>query len=171
MSRNVTVVLAGGAGADLGPNFNVTITGGTISPTTVTKASLSDGQTFSISSDAAETITITSTGVCTNPATIVIPAVTPSSPSESIYISGLAGTCSDFCTIVYTIPIFTTATDNYFNIGPGDTISSITNAGFYAIANTSTDTTPGNDFKVIETDNTGLILNILQCSGGVCIPL
>ena len=75
MSRNVTVALAGGAGADLGPNFNVTITGGTISPTTVTKASLSDGQTFSISSDAAETITITSTGVCTNPATIVIPAV------------------------------------------------------------------------------------------------
>jgi hypothetical protein len=73
MSRNVTITLNSNAGSNLGPNFNVTITGGTISPTTATRSELLGGKIFEISSNAAETITVTSTGDCTNSSTVQVP--------------------------------------------------------------------------------------------------
>jgi hypothetical protein len=75
MARNITLQLDSGAGADLGPNFNMTATPGTITPTTATRSELLAGKTFSISSDDAVTVTTTSTGACTNSATTNIDAV------------------------------------------------------------------------------------------------
>ena len=73
MSRNVTITLQSGAGASLGPSFNVSVSGGSILPTTATKSELFAGKVFSVSSNDEETITITSIGDCTNSATVTVP--------------------------------------------------------------------------------------------------
>jgi hypothetical protein len=77
MARNITLKLGSGAGVDLGPNFNITVSFGTITPTTATRAEMLTGKTFSISSDNAVTVTTTSTGTCTNSTTTNIAAFTP----------------------------------------------------------------------------------------------
>jgi len=77
MARNITLQLGSGAGVDLGPNFNITVSAGTITPTTATRAEMLTGKTFSISSDNAVTVTTTSTGTCTNSTTTNIAAFTP----------------------------------------------------------------------------------------------
>jgi hypothetical protein len=74
MARNITLKLGSDAGIDLGP-FNMTVSTGTITPTTVTRAELLAGKVFSISSDDAVTVTTTSTGDCTNSTTTNIAAV------------------------------------------------------------------------------------------------
>jgi hypothetical protein len=76
MARNITLTLGSNAGADLGP-FNITVSTGTITPTTATKAEMMAGKVFSISSDDAVTVTTTSTGACTNNTTTSIAAATP----------------------------------------------------------------------------------------------
>jgi hypothetical protein len=88
MSRNVTITLNSNAGINLGPNFNVTITGGTISPTTATRSELLGGKIFEISSNAAETITVTSTGDCTNSSTVQVPTAVHNFSSTPIGTTG-----------------------------------------------------------------------------------
>jgi hypothetical protein len=71
MARSITITLQAGAGADLGP-FNMSVSSGTITPTTATRAELLAGKVFTISSDSAVNVTATSTGTCTNSASVTI---------------------------------------------------------------------------------------------------
>jgi hypothetical protein len=77
MARTITITLQAGAGADLGP-FNMSVSSGTITPTTATRAELLAGKVFTISSDPAVNVTATSTGTCTNSASVTAGAVVTS---------------------------------------------------------------------------------------------
>lgn len=72
MARNITLTLGAGLGADLGPNFNLTADVGSVTPSTATKSELTAGKSVSVD-DAATSVTITSTGTCTNAITQTIP--------------------------------------------------------------------------------------------------
>ena len=72
MAKEITLTLDSGAGADLGPNFNVTVDLGTISPTSATKTELLSGKIFEISTDDFVTVTVTSTGNCTNGTSVTV---------------------------------------------------------------------------------------------------
>jgi hypothetical protein len=77
MARNITLTLGAGLGADLGPNFNLTANAGSVTPSTATKSELTAGKSVSVD-DAANQITVTSTGTCANAITQTIPCATPS---------------------------------------------------------------------------------------------
>ena len=72
MARNITLTLGSGLGVDLGPNFNLTADVGSVTPSTATKSELTSGKNVSVD-DLATTVTITSTGTCTNSITQTIP--------------------------------------------------------------------------------------------------
>jgi hypothetical protein len=72
MARNITLTLGAGLGADLGPNFNLTANAGSVTPSTATKTELTAGKIVSVD-DTASTVTVTSTGTCTNAITQTIP--------------------------------------------------------------------------------------------------
>lgn len=63
------------------------------------------------------------------------------------------------------------ATGNYATLTFGDTIFGQGGvAGFVAYAATSTDTSTG-VFRIAEINSSGVITDILVCSGGSCVPL
>lgn len=68
---NITITLNSGLGSDLGPNFNLTANTGSVSPSTATKTELLAGKTVVVD-NAATSVTVTSTGNCTNALTISI---------------------------------------------------------------------------------------------------
>jgi hypothetical protein len=68
---NITLTLNSGLGADLGPNFNLTANTGSVSPTTATKTELLAGKIITVD-NAAVSVTVTSTGACTNALTLPI---------------------------------------------------------------------------------------------------
>jgi hypothetical protein len=73
---NVTLTLNSGLGSDLGPNFDLISNGTptTVTPSTATLTQLLSG-TFVVEVDnSATSITVTSTGVCTNSLNIPITA-------------------------------------------------------------------------------------------------
>jgi hypothetical protein len=70
---NITVTLTPPLGADLGPNFSLTASTGSVTPSTATKADLLAGKVVSVD-NAATTVTVTSVGSCTNALTIPITA-------------------------------------------------------------------------------------------------
>jgi len=92
MARTITITLEAGAGADLGP-FNMSVSSGTISPTTATRTELLAGRVFTISSDPAVTVTATSTGTCTNSASVTAGAVI----SSFAYEVRPSNTLEDIC--------------------------------------------------------------------------
>jgi len=67
----LTLTLNAGLGTDLGPNFNLTANTGVVSPNTATKTELLAGKVVTVD-NAAVSVTITSTGVCTNALTLPI---------------------------------------------------------------------------------------------------
>ena len=69
----VTITLDPGAGADLGP-FNLTANTGTVSPSTATRAQLLAGLEVTVD-NAATSVTVTSTGNCTNNTTATITGI------------------------------------------------------------------------------------------------
>jgi len=104
----------------------------------------------------------------------VTPTPTPTSTPDpelfTIYRSGFAALCEEFCQNKFNFTIQTTATSGYSDIGPGDIINGIISSGFYAIGSDpgNTDDDP---FKVVETDANGEILGVYVCVSGECIPL
>jgi hypothetical protein len=68
---NVLLTLNSGLGADLGPNFNLTANTGTVTPSTATKTELLAGKSIVVDI-AATSVTVTSTGACTNNLTLTI---------------------------------------------------------------------------------------------------
>jgi hypothetical protein len=62
---NVILTLNAGLGVDLGPDFDLSVNTGTITPNNSNLTDLLDGILVSVD-DAATSITITSTGACTN---------------------------------------------------------------------------------------------------------
>lgn len=111
-------------------------------------------------------------GPTSTPSTTPTPTPTATSYASSMYVSGMQATCGNFCTTNYNISTLTGSEQSYASVSIGDIID-ISVAGFYAISNVSTDTTTG-PFKVMEIqvyDGNGTITDILQCSGGSCVPL
>lgn len=70
---NVILTLNAGLGVDLGPNFILTASTGVVAPSTATKTELLAGKAVAVD-NAAVSVTITSTGVCTNALTLPITA-------------------------------------------------------------------------------------------------
>ena len=72
---NVTLTLNSGLGSDLGPNFDLISNGTptTVTPSTATLTELLAG-TVVVVDNSATSITVTSTGVCTNSLNIPITA-------------------------------------------------------------------------------------------------
>jgi hypothetical protein len=126
------------------------------------------------------TLTPTSTTTQTPTSTIALTptqtsSLTPTpSPTQGIEIfthGTVLATCSDYCNANYQIDVSTPATANYATLTFGDTIFGQGGvAGFVAYAATSTDTSTGT-FRIAEIDSSGVITDILVCSGGSCIPL
>jgi hypothetical protein len=108
------------------------------------------------------------------PTSTLTPTPTPTATSyaSSMYVSGMQSTCSNFCTTNYNISTLTGSEQSYASVSVGD-ILDISVAGFYAVSNISTDTTTG-PFKIIEiqiNEGNGTVTDVLQCSGGSCVPL
>jgi hypothetical protein len=97
---------------------------------------------------------------------------TPTPTGEEIFTHGaVLGTCSDYCFTNYDILTSTSADDNYFNLGIGDTIyGQLGFSGYVAYSNTPTDTATG-PFRIAEIDGSGEIVAIFICVGGTCEPL
>lgn len=72
MARNITLILGNGLGNDLGPNFNITSDAGAVTPSTATKSELIAGLIVSVE-DATTSVTVTSTGPCSNSITQSLP--------------------------------------------------------------------------------------------------
>ena len=70
---NIILTLDSGLGADLGPNFNLTADTGSVTPSTATKTDLLLGKLVAVDGGAT-TVTVTSTGACTNSLTLPITA-------------------------------------------------------------------------------------------------
>ena len=72
MARNITLILGNGLGTNLGPNFNLTSDAGAVTPSTATRSELLAGLIVSVE-DATTSVTVTSTGPCTNSITQSLP--------------------------------------------------------------------------------------------------
>jgi hypothetical protein len=70
---NIILTLNSGVGSDLGPNFNLTANVGTVSPSTAILSDLLLGKLLTVDVGAT-TVTVTSTGSCTNSLTLPITA-------------------------------------------------------------------------------------------------
>jgi len=62
---DILITLNPGLGIDLGPDFDLTADFGTVTPSTASKIDLLDGYLVSVDI-AATSVTVTSTGTCTN---------------------------------------------------------------------------------------------------------
>jgi hypothetical protein len=102
--------------------------------------------------------------------TILTPTPTPTPEAITIYISGVAALCSEFCQNNFNFTTQTTATSGYSDIGDGDVINGITSSGFYAIGSEPGETAT-DEFKVVETDASGVVLSVSTCSGTNCVEL
>ena len=111
---NVTITLDSGLGADLGPNFNLTTPGGTVTPSTATRAELLAGKLVSVS-DTSTNIFVTSTGVCTNTLTINIAGITTSTSTTSTSTSTTSTTSTS--TSTSTTSTTTTLAPESFSLG------------------------------------------------------
>jgi cystathionine beta-lyase/cystathionine gamma-synthase len=110
MARTITITLQAGAGADLGP-FNMSVSSGTITPTTATRAELLAGKVFTISSDPAVNVTATSTGTCTNSASVTAnPAIV-----SYFYAVRNANTIVDICQVASNVDAYSNVTT--FQVG------------------------------------------------------
>jgi hypothetical protein len=73
---DILITLNSGLGADVGPNFNLTVNdGGTITPNTATRTELLAGKLVTVSAGSTN-IFVTSTGVCTTQLLIPISGIT-----------------------------------------------------------------------------------------------
>ena len=72
MARSITLILGNGLGTNLGPNFNLTSDAGAVTPSTATRSELLAGKIVSVN-DATTSVTVTSTGPCTNSITQSLP--------------------------------------------------------------------------------------------------
>lgn len=168
------------------PTPTLTITP-TVTPTPSVTPTLTPTQTITPTPEVTTTPTPTPTPTLT-PTLTITPTITPTqtitptitstiTPTPgggiTLFVSGVQGDCGDFCDGLtnYLINSLTTATNDYFSLSIGDTIDGLGGlSGWVAYSNVSTDTDTG-PFRVAEVDNTGLVLDILVCSGIVCVPL
>jgi hypothetical protein len=118
------------------------------------------------------TITPTSTlGLSPTPTSSLTPTPSPTTAIEIFTHGTVLATCSNFCNANYQINVSTSADANFSTLTIGDTIYGQGGvAGFVAYAATSTDTSTGT-FRIAEIDSSGVITDILVCSGGSCVPL
>ena len=79
---NVTITLNSGLGSDLGPNFNLTANVSTVTPSTATLTELLAGKLVTVDGSATS-VTVTSTGTCTN--SITLPISTPGTNIVTVY--------------------------------------------------------------------------------------
>lgn len=79
---NVIITLNAGLGGDLGPNFNLTANVGVVTPDTATLTELLAGKLVDVDG-AVTSVTITSTGTCTN--SLTLPVSTPGSNIITVY--------------------------------------------------------------------------------------
>jgi hypothetical protein len=167
----VLLQLNNNIGADLGP-FQLAANVGSITPTTATRTQMLEGIITTVS-DNATSITVTSTGNCTNSITLPIQNLPPGPDPEepNIYISSGYFNCETLCTTNVQINIPSVSTDNYPNIGVGSYIYNTPQpSGYYAISEIPTDTQTG-PFKIAQTDEDGMVIGLAICSGGQCTPL
>jgi hypothetical protein len=94
---NVLVTLNSGLGAQLGPNFNLTVDVGIVYPSTATLAELLAGIYVTVL-DSAQIITVTSTGECTNSIELVIAECTTTTTSTTSTTSTTTTTTTVECT-------------------------------------------------------------------------
>jgi hypothetical protein len=182
MARNITLTLGSNAGADLGP-FNITVSAGTITPTTATRSELLAGKTFSISSDDAVTVTTTSTGACTNSTTTNIDAA---APPQTVTITwshqsnnATAGVGNDsILTISYTNSSGTSVSiddsppdDNYGTYNNGGTIQALagTNVSVMVQAFSPTGANSSTFLSVAENQGATLYQDSITQAGGTSL--
>jgi hypothetical protein len=80
---DILITLNSGLGADVGPNFNLTVNdGGTITPNTATRTELLAGKLVTVSAGSTN-IFVTSTGVCTTQLLIPISGITSTTTSTT----------------------------------------------------------------------------------------
>ena len=129
-----------------------------------------NGDPINPTSDAANLSLLC--GTCPTTTTTTLSPTTSTTTLASIYTHGqVRGTCSDYCNTNYLIQTLTTADAPYGTLTIGDTIyGQGGSAGYVAYSNTSTDTNTG-PFRIAEIDSNGVILSILVCIGGTCVPL
>jgi hypothetical protein len=121
---------------------------------------------YNIECDNNITHTILTPTPTSTPLVGITPTPTPSSTPTlfTIYRSGFAAVCTEFCQNKFNFTIQTTATNGYNDIGPGDIINGIISSGFYAIGSDpgNTDDDP---FKIVQTDSNGVVQSVLFCAG------
>lgn len=118
----------------------------------------------------------TSNGLSTKSLTVngsgVVQIVNDCASTETIYISQMRSICSDFCDdiINYAISLSKDSSDSYSAVAPGTTISGSTLVdGYYAYAETSTDTASGT-FRLMNLVGNEVV-DVSQCAGFTCTPL
>ena len=117
---DITITLNAGMGTDLGPNFNLTANTGTVSPSTATKTELLAGKLVTVDAGATS-VTVTSTGTCTN--SLNLPIEVPSYTFALSYsVINQATACSNYPSVdttdYYTSsPTLENGTIIYQNIG------------------------------------------------------
>jgi hypothetical protein len=103
---DILLTLNSGLGADVGPNFNLTVNdGGTITPNTATRTELLAGKLVTVSAGSTN-IFVTSTGVCTTQLIIPISGITSTTTSTTT----LAPTTTTTSTSTTTTSTSTTST-------------------------------------------------------------
>ena len=103
---DILITLNSGLGADVGPNFNLTVNdGGTITPNTATRTELLAGKLVTVSAGSTN-IFVTSTGVCTTQLIIPISGIT----STTTTTTTLAPTTTTTSTSTTTTSTSTTST-------------------------------------------------------------
>lgn len=117
MAISVTIILTS-AGANTGPNFNLSCPTGIVTPNTATKSELLSGKTVTISDDGATQIDITSLGDCTNTLSISVPAITSTTTTTTTAVPTTTSTTTTTTTVAYTAEIFVFPEDD----GLGNTI-------------------------------------------------
>ncbi len=118
----------------------------------------------------------TSNGSSTKSLTVngsgVVQIVNDCASTETFYISQMRSDCSDFCdgSNNYAISLSKDSSDSYSAVAPGTTISGPTLIdGYYAYAETSTDTASGT-FRLMNLVSNEVV-DVSQCSGSTCSPL
>jgi hypothetical protein len=138
---DILITLNSGLGASLGPNFNITANTGSVSPSTATLTELLAGKVVS-GSTSVGSITLTSTGVCTNSIILPVPSVptttttTTIAPTTTTTTTTIAPTTTTTTTIA---PTTTTTT----TIAPTTTTTTTTTAAptVYTYSNLGNSTT------------------------------
>lgn len=105
----VTLTLNAGLGADLGPNFNLTADVGSVTPSTATLAELLAGKNVDVDNTATQ-VTITSTGTCTNAATLNISGIPTTTTTTTTTTAAPTTTTTTTTTAAPTTTTTTTTT-------------------------------------------------------------